>query len=115
MYHHTTRPPEATNRPTADSFSIEDLIEGVKQAASRKKSAAAPSHGPQSNIGLAEFINEEGLAMRWWVSRKTLQRWRQTGDGIPHTKIGHRVIYAMADVLAFEAKAQRISTSERAK
>jgi hypothetical protein len=115
MYHHTPRPNEATRRPISGSFSLEDLIEGVKHAAARKQAAVPTRQSGSTDFDAAEFINEDGLAKRWWVSRKTLQRWRQTGGGIPHTKIGHRVIYAMSDVLAYEANAQRISTSERAK
>jgi hypothetical protein len=115
MYHHTTRPHEATRCPPSSSFTIEDLVAAVKDALTNKRNNANFSGGDVVSDNNQIFLNEADLAKRWWVSRKTLQRWRQTGDGIPHTKIGHRVIYAMADVLAFEAKAQRISTSERAK
>ena len=42
------------------------------------------------------------LAARWRISHRTLEYWRSTGDGPRFIKIGHRVLYRMEDVLAFE-------------
>ncbi len=62
-----------------------------------------------------ELIPEKLLAKRWHCSVKFLQKHRQeVGDGthISHRKIGRMVRYAMSDVLAYEARRTRTSTSD---
>jgi len=58
-----------------------------------------------------QLLTEKQLAERWAVSHRTLRRWRSTARLPPHIRIGHavvgRVLYRLADVLAFEERAIR--------
>ncbi len=51
------------------------------------------------------FMTEAELAARWLHSLRSLQRWRGFGKGPRPIRIGRRVIYRIADVEAFEARA----------
>lgn len=54
---------------------------------------------------LPPWLTPAMLAERQHVSVRTLANRRSNGtDPIPHTKIGTRVLYARADVLAHEAR-----------
>jgi hypothetical protein len=57
------------------------------------------------------LLTEQQLAERWRVSQRSLRRWRSTARLPPHIRIGHpvvgRVLYRLADVLAFEGRAIR--------
>ena len=55
-------------------------------------------------------LNEHELAVRWGLSVKTLQRWRQKQLGPVFCKLGARVIYLLADVEAFERRYARYGT-----
>lgn len=48
------------------------------------------------------FITEANLARRWHHSVRSIQRWRAAGRMPPHTTIGRRVVYRLADVEAYE-------------
>ena len=47
-------------------------------------------------------LDERMLANRLVMSPRTLQRWRQDGDGPAYLKLGGRVVYRLADVEAWE-------------
>lgn len=47
-------------------------------------------------------LDERALAHRWSMSPRTLQRWRQDGDGPAYLKLGGRVVYRLTDVEAWE-------------
>ena len=49
------------------------------------------------------FLNQVHLARRWHISPRTLERWRWTGEGPAHLKIGGRVVYRLGDVEAYES------------
>jgi hypothetical protein len=49
-------------------------------------------------------LDENALAARWSVSPRTLQRWRQIGEGPAFLKLGGRVVYRIVDVEAYEQK-----------
>ena len=51
-------------------------------------------------------LTELELARRWKVSRRSLQRWRAEGSGPAFLRLNGRVIYALEDVIAFEAMAR---------
>lgn len=53
------------------------------------------------------FVTERELALRWKVSTRTLQRWRNERSGPAWTTIGGSVRYRLTDVLAFEAMMRR--------
>ena len=59
--------------------------------------------GSELPIGLALYFRESELALRWRMSERTLQRWRQAGKVPRYLRLGGRVLYPIADVLAFEA------------
>jgi len=59
--------------------------------------------GSELPLGLALYLRESELALRWRMSERTLQRWRQAGKVPRHLRLGGRVLYPIADVLAFEA------------
>ena len=72
---------------------------------------------PDSELHYARYethlLTEHELAQRWSVSIKTLQNRRVTGGGVPFLKLGRSVRYRLADVVAFEEAARRVSTSHR--
>lgn len=49
-------------------------------------------------------MTQKQLADRWHMSPRTLEQWRWLGKGPRFLKIGARVLYEEADVLAFEAQ-----------
>lgn len=48
-------------------------------------------------------VTARGLAARWQVSLRTLERWRQTDRGPRWLRLEGRVLYRLEDVLAYEA------------
>jgi hypothetical protein len=56
-------------------------------------------------------LDENALAERWSISPRTLQRWRQTGQGPAFLKLGGRVVYRVVDVEAYERNNLRTSGS----
>jgi predicted DNA-binding transcriptional regulator AlpA len=49
-------------------------------------------------------VKEADAAVRLGVSRRTLQRWRSTGDGPAYVRIGPRCVrYTVAALAAWEA------------
>jgi hypothetical protein len=50
-----------------------------------------------------QHLNQIELARRWRISERTLERWRWQKRGLPHLKVGGRVVYRLEDVLAYEA------------
>lgn len=55
-------------------------------------------------MGRNEFLTPDQLVDRWSkaVGRGTLANWRAQGKGPTFTKLGSRVVYRLADVLAYE-------------
>ena len=52
-------------------------------------------------------LNQKELARRWGISHRTLERWRHDDHGPAYLKIGGRIVYAVADIEAFEAARRR--------
>lgn len=50
------------------------------------------------------FLDQTELADRWRISPRTLERWRSLKTGPNYTKIGGKVVYAIADVEAYERR-----------
>ena len=55
----------------------------------------------------AVHLTERELAERWRSSTRTLQRRRRDGSAPPHLLVGGRVLYPVAEIEAFEARALR--------
>lgn len=72
-----------------------------EETSAKKKSKPAP-HPIQAND--ITFLTETMLATRWHCSRSRLQHWRLAAKGPRFVKLEGRVLYALADVLAFEAE-----------
>lgn len=49
------------------------------------------------------FLTTEELAARYRVTVPTVRYWRQIGKGPQGTRIGKRVLYALADCETYEA------------
>ena len=54
-----------------------------------------------------KLLTAEELAERWVIAVRTLEGWRNAGKGPVWLKIGGQVRYRLADVLAYEAEAER--------
>lgn len=50
------------------------------------------------------FLTQNELSLRWRVSPRSLERWRWQKSGPAFTKLGGRVVYALADVEAYERR-----------
>ena len=50
------------------------------------------------------FLTQAELAARFRVSPRTLERWRWLKTGPNYTKLGGRVVYALADVETYERR-----------
>ena len=50
------------------------------------------------------FFTQAELAARFRVSPRTLERWRWLKTGPNYTKLGGKVVYAIADVEAYERR-----------
>jgi hypothetical protein len=96
-------------------------LKAAAEAATQTKGTEEPVHVPASPLtsrfsfppDVEVFLTEDDLTNRWPVSKKTLQRWRTLGAGVPHIKLGRRVAYRLQDVVDFECSSARISTSKR--
>lgn len=58
------------------------------------------------------YMSSHQLAQRWCMSPKTLERWRWEGNGPQHLKVGGKVLYPIADVVAFEQEGLRQATAK---
>lgn len=62
--------------------------------------------------GTQNYFNEDWVAKRLGLSKKTIQSWRDKGGGPPFRKFGSAVRYALSDIEEYEDAARRISTSD---
>jgi predicted DNA-binding transcriptional regulator AlpA len=53
------------------------------------------------------YIDEQALSHRTTLSRTTLQTMRRKGGGPPFAKLGHRIVYRLADVERWIAERTR--------
>jgi hypothetical protein len=54
-----------------------------------------------------EFLTPQELALRWRMSVRSLDRWRAQRFGPAWLQIGGAIRYALADVVAYEARRRR--------
>lgn len=66
-----------------------------------------PPENPDRHTEPEVFLTETGLAQRWRVKLRTLQRWRRAGRAPAHLAIGRTVIYPLDAIEAFEAERLR--------
>lgn len=64
---------------------------------------------PTTATSSDEFLTPDALVSRWMgqVASATLATWRSRGNGPKFVKIGGRVLYRLADILAWESKNTR--------
>jgi predicted DNA-binding transcriptional regulator AlpA len=67
------------------------------------KTNAAPPIAPSP-----VYIDEQELSRLTTLSRTTLQTMRSKGVGPPYAKLGHRVVYRLADVECWIAERTRL-------
>ncbi len=58
------------------------------------------------------YLTESEVAEQLKVCKRTLQRWRQTGLGLPFRRFGGLVRYDQADIESWAAKQSVLSTTE---
>lgn len=79
---------------------IDDLVSQIRE---RLSLPAATIDPPLVEKEAADFLNS---------SCRTLQRWRQTGEGPPYHRMGRRrVVYYRAELLAWLSERRHLSTS----
>lgn len=71
-----------------------------------------PTSTNENSFGIDVFLTKRQLADRHQRSVKTLQNLRVAGGGIPYLKIGRSVRYRLSDVIAWEDRNMRRSTSD---
>jgi hypothetical protein len=72
----------------------------------------APSHINARSSEMPDIhLHQIELARRWKLSPSSMERWRWFGEGPRYLKNRGRVLYAIEDVVAFEAAGVRSSTS----
>jgi hypothetical protein len=53
---------------------------------------------------MSKFFDEKGLSAHLSIPRRTLQRWRQSGEGPPYVRAGaRRIIYSLDAVSVWAA------------
>jgi hypothetical protein len=58
------------------------------------------------------YTDPNGAAQFLLNSPQTLANWRLSGQGPPFSKVGNKILYAVADLIAFVAERKVNSTSE---
>lgn len=73
-------------------------------------------HQP-ANDNDPQYLTPEALHDRWKkrVAVRTLSNWRSLGTGPKFTKVGGRILYPLAEVLAWEARRTTDTTANYAK
>ena len=61
-----------------------------------------------------QFLTADEVSARYdgKISTRTLANWRNLGNGPPFSKIGGKILYRLADLVAWEEKRTVQSTSE---
>jgi hypothetical protein len=67
---------------------------------------ASQAHGSE---GAVRHLDQSGLAERWQVSVRTLERWRWQKRGPKYIKVGSRVRYRIEDVENFERSHEHLA------
>lgn len=58
----------------------------------------------EQHLRLGQLMRPQQLAERWGVTTAHLANLRSAGQGIAYLKLGGRVLYRVADILAYEAE-----------
>ncbi len=61
-----------------------------------------------------DYLTEAEAADHLKLSRRTLQRWRQDGLGLPFRRFGGLIRYSLSDLEGWAARQSHLSTSEPA-
>ena len=57
----------------------------------------------QDELPQLHLLTETDLAVRWKVSKRTIQRWRQNGILPGAFRIGRKILFKTENIVAFEA------------
>jgi Helix-turn-helix domain len=63
-----------------------------------------------SDTILADFLTQEKAAAELKICERTLDRWRQLGEGPPITKLGRRILYRRSSLQAWLRTRERRGT-----
>lgn len=69
--------------------------------------------GPSAGIA-QRYFDSGAAALYLGLSRRTLEKWRLTGQGPPYSKRGRRCLYRLEDLDAWVEEGLRRSTSHAA-
>ena len=58
-----------------------------------------------------QLLNQTDFALRWGMSPRTLENWRWKGDGPPFLEVGHKVLYRLEDIEAYEKQSVRTTSA----
>jgi hypothetical protein len=85
---------------------VRDIRHGASPSAALAVGQTTNTTLPGTSV--TRHLTQADLACRWRVSERTLEgrRWRKLGP--PYLKISHRVVYRLADILAYEAAQLRL-------
>lgn len=72
-----------------------------------------PTSNASSSLDESVLLTENQLAVRHQRSVKTIRNLRVKGGYVPFLKIGRHVRYRLIDVLAYEGRCLRQSTSDK--
>jgi hypothetical protein len=50
-----------------------------------------------------DYLTQDDLAVRWRISKRTLERWRWRHEGPAFVKLGGLVRYRLQDIESYEA------------
>ena len=64
-------------------------------------------------MSFTDLIPTSQAATKLGLSRRTLEKYRVTGDGPVFHKFGRRVLYRLADLEAWAESRRRVSTSDQ--
>lgn len=84
----------------------------MKQARNSPVPWLATDHAYEEAGTLSDqHLNQTEVARRWGLSPRTLENWRWKGDGPPFLKVGHKVLYRLVDIEAYEKQSVRTTSA----
>jgi predicted DNA-binding transcriptional regulator AlpA len=94
---------------TADPTTPSTNLSNSLQAAPNRRGKHSATRVVPSQPVVPQYITEEELSRMTTLSRSGLQAMRARGEGPPYARLGHRIVYRLADVECWiDARTQRV-------